>query len=69
VALAVLPPPRPASLKEVAEVQAAAAISTTDENPVRLLGMSLPGFVRSGETITKTVVSWGGSIMGVIPGF
>jgi hypothetical protein len=68
VAMAVLPPPRPASLTQVAEAQPAAAITSDQETPVRLLGMSLPGFVPSGETIARTVVSWGSTVVGVIPG-
>ena len=60
-AAALVPPPRPAGLT----AQAAAA---SEDGPVRLLGLSLPGFVPSRETIAKTVVSWSGSIAGVIPG-
>lgn len=60
-AATLVPPPRPAGLT----AQAAAA---SEDGPVRLLGLSLPGFVPSRETIAKTVVSWSGSIAGVIPG-
>ncbi|HEX5866449.1 MAG TPA: hypothetical protein VFY72_01995 [Beijerinckiaceae bacterium] len=60
-AAALVPPPRPAGLT-------AQAAATSEDEPVRLLGLSLPGFVPSRETIAKTVVSWSGSIAGVIPG-
>jgi hypothetical protein len=66
--VAVLPPPRPATLTRVAEAGPAAETSSGDDKPVRLLGMSLPGFVPSGHTIAKTVVSWSDTIVGVIPG-
>jgi hypothetical protein len=56
-----VPPPRPAGLT-------AQATATSEDGRVRLLGLSLPGFVPSRETIAKTVVSWSGSIAGVIPG-
>ena len=62
---AVLPPPRPAAL---APVQVAETAPAVEDKRVRLLGVSLPGFVPSGDKIAKTVVSWGGSIAGVIPG-
>jgi hypothetical protein len=60
----VTPPPRPADLASTVTAQAA----PSEEKRVRLLGLSLPGFVPTGEKIAKTVVSWGGSIAGVIPG-
>ena len=60
-AATLVPPPRPAGLT-------AQATATSEDGRVRLLGMSLPGFVPSRETIAKTVVSWSGSIAGVIPG-
>src|SRR5688572_32416970 len=56
-----VPPPRPAGLT-------AQATATSEDGRVRLLGLSLPGFVPSRETIAKTVVSWSGSIAGVISG-
>jgi hypothetical protein len=59
----VTPPPRPADLAPTVTAQAA----PSEEKRVRLLGLSLPGFVPTGEKIAKTVVSWGGSIAGVIP--
>jgi hypothetical protein len=62
---AVLPPPRPSAL---APVQVAETAPVVEDKRVRLLGVSLPGFVPSGDKIAKTVVSWGGSIAGVIPG-
>jgi hypothetical protein len=60
-AATLVPPPRPAGLT----AQASAA---SEDGRVRLLGMSLPGFVPSRETIAKTMVSWSSSIAGVIPG-
>jgi hypothetical protein len=68
VAVDVLPPPRPAALTVVAEAQPTAESSGVDEKRVRLLGVPLPGFVPSGETIARTVVSWSDTIAGVIPG-
>jgi hypothetical protein len=59
----VTPPPRPADLTIMAQASA-----PSEEKRVRLLGMSLPGFIPTSEKIAKTVVSWGGSIAGVIPG-
>ena len=64
--VAVLPPPRPATLTQVAEARPEAEPSS--DKPVRLLGVSLPGFVPSGQTIARTVVSWSDTIVGVIPG-
>jgi hypothetical protein len=52
----------------VAEARPAAAETSGDDKPVRLLGVSLPGFVPSGQTIARTVVSWSDTIVGVIPG-
>jgi hypothetical protein len=60
-ATTLVPPPRPAGLT-------AQATATSEDRRVRLLGLSLRGFVPSHETIAKTVVSWSGSIAGVIPG-
>jgi hypothetical protein len=60
-ATTLVPPPRPAGLT-------AQSNATSEDGRVRLLGLALPGFVPSGERIAKTVVSWGGSIAGVIPG-
>jgi hypothetical protein len=65
--VAVLPPPRPATLTQAADAPATAETSG-DNKPVRLLGMSLPGFVPSGQTIARTVVSLSDTIVGVIPG-
>jgi hypothetical protein len=59
-----VPPRRPTDLI----VTAQAPGREENKGGVRLLGVSLPGFVPSGERIAKTVVSWGGSIAGVIPG-
>jgi hypothetical protein len=61
----VVPPRRPADLTPAPIVMASAH---GGEKRVRLLGVSLPGFVPSGERIARTVVSWGGSIASVIPG-
>jgi hypothetical protein len=58
---AILPPRRPADLTVTAQASA-------NDRRVRLLGVEVPGFVPSGATIAKIVVSWGGSIAGVIPG-
>jgi hypothetical protein len=64
---AVVPPRRPADLAP-APIALASAPVPAEEKRVRLLGVSLPGFVPSGDTIAKTVVSWGGSIVDAIPG-
>jgi hypothetical protein len=62
---AAIPPRRPA---ELSPTPVALASVQVEERRVRLLGVSLPGFVPTGEKIARTVVSWGGSIASAIPG-
>ena len=70
----VLPPMRPAYILPVAVASAPATnrpvstrLALADERRVRLLGLTLPGFVPTGDTIVKTVVSWGGTVADFVP--
>jgi hypothetical protein len=69
----VLPPTRPAylmpALVVVAEAQPRIPVrlALADDRRVRLLGLTLPGFVPTGDRIVKTVVSWSGTVADFVP--
>jgi hypothetical protein len=63
---AVLPPPRPV-VTDIVQASAAASPALAEPKRLRLLGVPLPGFVPSGETIVSTVVSLGDTVTGIIP--
>jgi hypothetical protein len=68
-----LPPARPAYLMPtsvvVAEAQprVPARLALAEDRHVRLLGLTLPGFVPTGDRIVKTVVSWSGTVADFVP--
>jgi hypothetical protein len=70
---AMLPPARPTYLMPPSAVLAQGAPADrsppapADDRRVRLLGLTLPGFVPSGTAIVKTVVSWGGTVSDLVP--
>ena len=59
-----LPPVRPAAIETRAPIAAAAESAAAPEpKPVRLLGMTLPGWVPTGETVVNTATALGGAVL------
>ena len=58
-----LPPARPATIETSAPIAVVAEPAAAPElKPVRLLGMTLPGWVPTGEAVVNTVAALGGAV-------
>ena len=62
-AASMLPPPRPTMIEPDPPVAVAAESAAAPESkPVHLLGMTLPGWVPTGESVANTVTALGGAV-------
>jgi len=62
-AASMLPPARPATIETSAPIAVVAEPAAAPEpKPVRLLGMTLPGWVPTGEAVVNTVAALGGAV-------
>ena len=62
-AASMLPPPRPTMIEPGPSIAVAAESAAAPElKPVRLLGMTLPGWVPSSESVANTVTALGGAV-------
>ena len=58
-----LPPARPVTIETNAPIAVAAESAAAPESkPLRLLGMTLPGWVPTGEAVVNTVTALGGAV-------
>jgi hypothetical protein len=59
-----LPPARPATIETSAPIAVVAeSAAAPDSRPVRLLGVTLPGWIPTGASVARTVADLGGAVL------